>query len=60
MACGAMLRNGRSPARKRKLNGKELSTAQLLVPATARVWHRVMVATKLKVDNSFFCFSCLV
>ena len=27
MACGAMLRNGRSPARKRKLNGKELSAA---------------------------------
>ena len=26
----------------------------LLVPAIARVGHRVMVATKLKVDNSFF------
>ena len=27
MKSGALLRNGRSPARKRKLNGKELSAA---------------------------------
>ena len=31
MTCGALLRNGRSPARKRKLNGISLSKAQWVV-----------------------------
>ena len=32
MACGAMLRNGRSPARKRKLNDKLLRSSKAEMP----------------------------
>ena len=42
MICGAKLRNGRSPARKRKLNGISLSIAQRLVQAIAGVFYLSM------------------